>query len=82
MLQGVIDFWVLFVVGNLIEIFLKWKSELWFENTYILKNYDTIEKFAKAEHVSPCIWASHLPFMPPSLSFAISCLNPFLKYPW
>ncbi len=28
---------------------------LWFENTYILKNYETIEKFANAEDVSPCI---------------------------
>jgi hypothetical protein len=28
---------------------------LWFENTYILKKYETMEKFAKAEDVSPCI---------------------------
>jgi hypothetical protein len=46
-------------------IFVIWKFDgnqknlgnwiLSFENTYILKTYDTIEKFANAEHVSPCI---------------------------
>jgi hypothetical protein len=77
MLQGVIDFWVIFVIGNWI---------LWFENTYILKNYDTIEKFAKAEHVSPCIWASIYHFMPKpileiSLIIKLSVNSPSLSPP-